>query len=156
ALRAVHGEADLLPGYFVDRYGDLLAVQHLAEWAEVRRDVLARMAAEACGARGVVARDDGSSRDFELLPRRTEVLLGSGQMTASPTWRSGPPTRSSSCARWTRTAASSTWWCWTRPRLPSGARASRARCAPTRRSTTAVCGSSPQVACSSPAPAPAR
>ena len=83
ALRAVHGEADLLPGYFVDRYGDLLAVQHLAEWAEVRRDVLARMAAEACGARGVVARDDGSSRDFELLPRRTEVLLGSGPMTAS-------------------------------------------------------------------------
>ncbi|TMB07458.1 MAG: class I SAM-dependent rRNA methyltransferase [Deltaproteobacteria bacterium] len=83
AFRAVHGEADLLPGYFVDRYGDLLAVQHLAEWAEVRRDVLARMAAEACGARGVVARDDGSSRDFELLPRRTEVLLGSGPMTAS-------------------------------------------------------------------------
>ena len=83
AFRAVHGEADLLPGYFVDRYGDLLAVQHLAEWAEVRRDVLARMAAEACGARGVVARDDGSSRDFEQLPRRTEVLLGSEPMTAS-------------------------------------------------------------------------
>jgi 23S rRNA (cytosine1962-C5)-methyltransferase len=83
AFRAVHGEADLLPGWFVDRYGDLLAVQHLAEWAEVRRDALARIAAEACGARGVVARDDGSSRDFEQLPRRTEVLLGSGPMTAS-------------------------------------------------------------------------
>ena len=83
AFRAVHGEADLLPGWFVDRYGDLLAVQHLAEWVEVRRDALARIAAEACGARGVVARDDGSSRDFEQLPRRTEVLLGSGPMTAS-------------------------------------------------------------------------
>ncbi|MFL5309734.1 MAG: class I SAM-dependent rRNA methyltransferase [Myxococcales bacterium] len=83
AFRAVHGEADLLPGWFVDRYGDLLAVQHLAEWAEARRDALARMAAEACGARGVVARDDGSSRDFEQLPRRTEVLLGSGSMTAA-------------------------------------------------------------------------
>jgi 23S rRNA (cytosine1962-C5)-methyltransferase len=83
AYRAVHGEADLLPGYFVDRYGDLLAVQHLAEWAEVRRETLAAISARACGARAVVARDDGSSRDFEMLPRRTEVLLGAGPMVAS-------------------------------------------------------------------------
>ena len=83
AFRAVHGEADLLPGYFADLYGDLLAVQHLAEWAEARREPLARMAARACGARAVVARDDGGSRDFELLPRRTEVLFGTGPMTAA-------------------------------------------------------------------------
>ncbi|HKC59911.1 MAG TPA: class I SAM-dependent rRNA methyltransferase [Myxococcales bacterium] len=83
AFRAVHGEADLLPGYFADRYGDLLAVQHLAEWAEARREQLARMAAQACGARAVVARDDGSSRDFEMLPRRTEVLAGTGPMVAA-------------------------------------------------------------------------
>jgi len=83
AFRAVHGEADLLPGYFADRYGDLLAVQHLAEWAEARRESLARMVAEACGARAVVARDDGSSRAFEMLPRRTEVLLGGGPMVAA-------------------------------------------------------------------------
>ena len=76
AFRAVHGEADLLPGYFADLYGDVVAVQHLAEWAEVRRETLARMVAELCGARAVVARDDGSSRDFEMLPRRTTVLLG--------------------------------------------------------------------------------
>src|SRR5205085_432694 len=37
----------------------------------------------ACGARAVVARDDGGSRDFELLPRRTEVLFGTGPMTAA-------------------------------------------------------------------------
>jgi 23S rRNA (cytosine1962-C5)-methyltransferase len=83
AFRAVHGEADLLPGYFADCYGDLLAVQHLAEWAEARREQLARMAAQACGARAVVARDDGSSRDFEMLPRRTEVLAGTGPMVAA-------------------------------------------------------------------------
>jgi 23S rRNA (cytosine1962-C5)-methyltransferase len=76
AWRAVHGEADLLPGYFADLYGDVVAVQHLAEWAEARREVLARMVAEICGARAVVARDDGSSRDFELLPRHTSTLLG--------------------------------------------------------------------------------
>jgi 23S rRNA (cytosine1962-C5)-methyltransferase len=76
AFRAVHGEADLLPGYFADLYGDVVAVQHLAEWAEVRRETLARMVAELCGARAVVARDDGSSRDFEALPRSTAVLVG--------------------------------------------------------------------------------
>ena len=76
ACRAVHGEADLLPGYFADLYGDVVSVQHLAEWAEVRREALARMVAEVCGARAVVARDDGSSRDFEMLPRRTDTLLG--------------------------------------------------------------------------------
>src|SRR3954471_21955691 len=43
AFRMVHGEADLLPGYFVDLYGDGAAVQHLAEWAEARSDVLAGM-----------------------------------------------------------------------------------------------------------------
>jgi 23S rRNA (cytosine1962-C5)-methyltransferase len=82
AYRAVHGEADLLPGYFADLYGDVAAVQHLAEWAEARRDSLARMVAQVCGARAVVARDDGSSRDFEMLPRRTEVLLGEAPVVA--------------------------------------------------------------------------
>lgn len=78
AFRLAHGEADLLPGYFVDVYGEVAAVQHLAEWAESRRADLARMVAEISGARAVVARDDGSARDFEKLPRRTEALLGSG------------------------------------------------------------------------------
>ena len=82
AIRVVHGEADLLPGYFVDLYGDVAAVQHLAEWAEARREQLARLVAELTGARAVVARDDGSSRDFEQLPRRSETLLGQGPLLA--------------------------------------------------------------------------
>src|SRR2546421_6610801 len=32
AFRLANGEADLLPGYFVDFYGGVAAVQHLAEW----------------------------------------------------------------------------------------------------------------------------
>jgi 23S rRNA (cytosine1962-C5)-methyltransferase len=76
AFRMVHGEADLLPGYFVDLYGDGAAVQHLAEWAEARSESLAAMVAEVSGARAVVARDDGSSRDFEGLPRRVSLLRG--------------------------------------------------------------------------------
>ena len=76
AFRLAHGEADLLPGYFVDLYGDVAAVQHLAEWADVRREQLARMVVALTGARAVVARDDGSAREFERLPRRAGPLLG--------------------------------------------------------------------------------
>ncbi len=76
AFRVLHGEADLLPGYFADFYNGVLAVQHLAEWADVRRAALAKMLVDLTGARSVMARDDGSSRDFEGLPRRTEPLFG--------------------------------------------------------------------------------
>src|SRR5438309_606785 len=76
AFRLVHGEADLLPGYFADLYDGVAAVQHLAEWAEARREQLARILVELTGARSVVARDDGSARDFEQLPRRAEPLFG--------------------------------------------------------------------------------
>src|SRR3954471_17284648 len=76
AFRLAHGEADLLPGYFVDLYGGVAAVQHLAEWSESRREQLARLVVELTGARAVVARDDGSAREFEHLPRRAEPLFG--------------------------------------------------------------------------------
>ena len=76
AFRVAHGEADLLPGYFVDLYAGVAAVQHLAEWAEARREQLARLVVELTGARAVVARDDGSAREFEHLPRRAEALFG--------------------------------------------------------------------------------
>jgi 23S rRNA (cytosine1962-C5)-methyltransferase len=76
AFRLAHGESDLLPGYFVDWYNGVTAVQHLSEWAEVRRQDLARMVAKLTSAKAVVARDDGSSRDFEALPRRAELLVG--------------------------------------------------------------------------------
>jgi 23S rRNA (cytosine1962-C5)-methyltransferase len=76
AFRLAHGEADLVPGYFVDLYGGVAAVQHLAEWAETRREQLARLVVELTGARAVVARDDGSAREFEQLPRRAEPLFG--------------------------------------------------------------------------------
>jgi 23S rRNA (cytosine1962-C5)-methyltransferase len=83
AFRLAHGEADLLPGYFVDLYGRAAAVQHLAEWAEVRRETLARIVAELTGAQAVVARDDGSARDFEGLPRRAELLRGNAPVVAA-------------------------------------------------------------------------
>ncbi len=78
AYRLVHGESDLLPGLFVDRYGDALTVQALSEGIDVRKARLAEQLAALTGARVIVARDDASGRDFELLPREKKVLWGGG------------------------------------------------------------------------------
>lgn len=76
ALRLVHGEADLLPGLFADRYGEGLVLQALSEGAEVRAELFARLLLELTGANCVVARNDGAGRDFEGLPREVKVLHG--------------------------------------------------------------------------------
>lgn len=78
AYRVVHGEADLVPGLFVDRYGDALTLQALSEGADARKRDWAVMLATLTGARVVVGRDDGSGRDFEGLPREKKVLCGEG------------------------------------------------------------------------------
>lgn len=78
AFRVVHGEADLLPGLLVDRYGDALSLQTLSEGADVRKEAWAGLLAEVTGARLVVCRDDASGRDFEGLKREKRVLRGDG------------------------------------------------------------------------------
>jgi len=81
AYRLVHGEADLLPGLIVDRYADVVVIQTAARAMDAREPAIARLLVELTGARLVVARDDGSARDFEGLPRRTAVLAGGGATT---------------------------------------------------------------------------
>ncbi len=78
AFRVVHGEADQLPGLFVDRYADALTLQTLSEGAHVRKAQFARVLKALTGARIVVNRDDASGRDFEGLARETGVLEGTG------------------------------------------------------------------------------
>ncbi len=77
AMRLVHGEADALPGLFVDRYADALVVQTLAEGADARKELFARLLVEITRARVVICRDDLAGRDFEGLPREAKVLAGS-------------------------------------------------------------------------------
>ncbi len=76
AVRLVHGESDLLPGLVVDRYGSSLVLQSLSEGMDAREGLLARLLVELTGATRVVARDDGSGRDFEGLPREVRSLHG--------------------------------------------------------------------------------
>ncbi len=87
AYRMVHGEADGLPGLFVDKYGPALVMQTLSEGMNERREGLARMLCELTGAKLVVARDDGSGRDFEKLPREKRVLVGKGSTEVQ--WHEG-------------------------------------------------------------------
>jgi 23S rRNA (cytosine1962-C5)-methyltransferase len=76
ALRLVHGESDLLPGLFVDRYGAGLVVQTLSEGADARKELFSRILVELTGATHVVCRDDASGRDWEGLRREVRISLG--------------------------------------------------------------------------------
>jgi 23S rRNA (cytosine1962-C5)-methyltransferase len=76
--RLVHAEADGLPGLFIDRYEDVAVVQAGTRAIDEREVVIARTLRDLLGLRLVVARDDGSARDHEALPRRKGVLCGEG------------------------------------------------------------------------------
>jgi 23S rRNA (cytosine1962-C5)-methyltransferase len=81
--RLVHAEADFIPGLFVDRYGDAAVVQSATGAIDRREREIAARLAEVLGLRLVVARDDGSMRDHEALPRKKEVLAGGGPTLVS-------------------------------------------------------------------------
>jgi 23S rRNA (cytosine1962-C5)-methyltransferase len=78
AFRIVHGEGDGLPGLFVDRFADALVMQTTSVAMDAAEAQLAPWLQQRLGGRLVVARDDGSARDFEELPRRSGVLAGEG------------------------------------------------------------------------------
>jgi 23S rRNA (cytosine1962-C5)-methyltransferase len=88
AFRVVHGEADALPGLVVDRYADAAVMQTTSVAMDSIRPAFAAWLRERLGVRVVVARDDGSARDFEGLPRVREVAAGQG--ATDVVYRLGP------------------------------------------------------------------
>jgi len=76
AYRLVHGEADLLPGLVVDRYGDCLVVQFLSQGMHRAGPVIVNCLREIFSARAIVARNDAASRSLESLPREVKLLHG--------------------------------------------------------------------------------
>jgi len=78
ACRLVYGEADLLPGLIVDRYGDVLVVQTLTLGMDRRKEMLAGLLGELLSPRGIFARNDPAVRRLEGLPRETGWLVGPG------------------------------------------------------------------------------
>lgn len=77
AYRLVHGEADLLPGLIVDRYGDAAVIQTATTAMDARKELLAELLHAVLGVSQVICRDDGSARDLEALPRVRGILYKS-------------------------------------------------------------------------------
>lgn len=75
-VRLVHGEADLLPGLVVDRYGDAAVLQTLVPATDRRKALLADLLASALGLRSVVERNDVRVRELEGLQQTKGVLRG--------------------------------------------------------------------------------
>ncbi len=78
AYRVVHAESDRLPGLVVDRYADAAVLQTTSVAMNAARGEIAELVRARLDARVVIARDDGSARDFEELPRFAGVLAGGG------------------------------------------------------------------------------
>jgi 23S rRNA (cytosine1962-C5)-methyltransferase len=81
AYRVAHGESDGLPGLFVDRYADLAVIQTTSVAMNALRSAIGALVLERLGVRAVFARDDGSARDFEALPRWKGLIAGDGAST---------------------------------------------------------------------------
>jgi 23S rRNA (cytosine1962-C5)-methyltransferase len=75
-VRLVHGEADLLPGLVVDRYGDAAVMQTLVPATDRRKALLADLLANALSLRTVIERNDVRVRELEGLAQTKGVLRG--------------------------------------------------------------------------------
>ncbi len=76
AYRVVYGEADLLPGLVIDRYGDYFAVQTLSQGMDRARGEIVSCIQELFAPKAVVARNEAAVRKQEGLPQETLVLAG--------------------------------------------------------------------------------
>ncbi|MBX5482310.1 MAG: class I SAM-dependent rRNA methyltransferase [Myxococcaceae bacterium] len=74
--RVVHGEADLLPGLVVDRYGDYLSAQFLVKGTDARKEQIADALMAHFGAKGLVNRSDVNVRTLEGLEPEKGILRG--------------------------------------------------------------------------------
>jgi 23S rRNA (cytosine1962-C5)-methyltransferase len=74
--RVVHGEADLLPGLVVDRYGDTLSCQFLVKATEDRKAMLSALLTKQFRPRAIVNRSDVGVRTLEGLVPEKGLLQG--------------------------------------------------------------------------------
>jgi 23S rRNA (cytosine1962-C5)-methyltransferase len=76
ALRLVHGEGDGLPALIVDRYGEYLVVQTLAQATDARKAEIVAALVEIFHPRGILERNDPRVRAHEGLASQVGVLHG--------------------------------------------------------------------------------
>jgi 23S rRNA (cytosine1962-C5)-methyltransferase len=82
AYRWCHGESDLLPSVFVDRYGDVVATQSLSAGGDLLEPEVLAAVQELAAPRAIVVRNDAISRGREGLPSRIEVVHGTSPVVA--------------------------------------------------------------------------
>lgn len=76
ALRLVYGEADCLPGFIADRYGNQLVVQLQSSGAQAWREALLDALVQASGCANVYERSDSATRQREGLAAASGVARG--------------------------------------------------------------------------------
>ena len=76
SYRVVHGEADLLPGLVVDRFGEYLSVQFLHKATESRKQWLVEALIEQFKPKAIVNRSDSGVRRLEGLEPEKGMLHG--------------------------------------------------------------------------------
>jgi len=76
AYRIIFGEADLLPGLIVDRYGEILVVQFLTAGIEALGGTLVDLLLDLLRPHGIYARNDAPARELEGLQRTSGFLHG--------------------------------------------------------------------------------
>ena len=76
AYRLVHGEADLLPGLVVDRYGEHLVIQTLDQGMDRAKPEIVAVLNDLLKPASIVARNDVAVRKHEGLPLETAVVSG--------------------------------------------------------------------------------
>ncbi len=76
AFRLIHAESDGLPGFIVDRYGDILVLQSLTCGSEYWKDVFVDCLTEICRPKSVYERSDMDVRLLEGLLPQTGLLWG--------------------------------------------------------------------------------
>jgi 23S rRNA (cytosine1962-C5)-methyltransferase len=76
AYRVIHGEADLLPGLVVDRYGDYLVLQALIQGTDRLLPELTQLLADRLQPVGILARNDPRVRLLEGLEQTVTVVHG--------------------------------------------------------------------------------
>lgn len=76
AYRLVYGEADLLPGLVVDRYGDFIALQTLTQGMARAEPLIIEALRDLLRPAGIIARNDVAVRSKEDLPQEIRILDG--------------------------------------------------------------------------------
>lgn len=74
--RLIYGDADLLPGLVVDRFGDYLVVQIAGAGMELVKDEIIAALVQVLNPRGILLSNEHSARELENLPEYTQVAYG--------------------------------------------------------------------------------